>query len=73
MNAYIYTGKGGDGKGLTEKEKNAVLIPTQAVIRLAKPQFNTNINITTDYWYTSVEMSKELLKRGLTTVGTLKK
>lgn len=73
LNAYIYTGKGCDGKCLTEQERKNLLIPTQAVLTLAKPHLHSNRNITTDNWYSSVELSKELLKKGLTTVGTLKK
>lgn len=73
LNAYIYTGTGSDGKYLTEEERQNLLKPTQAVLSLAKAQFGTNRNITTDNWYSSVELTNELLKRGLTTVGTLKK
>ena len=40
---------------------------------LARPYFNTNRNITTDNWFTSVELSEDLLlNHGLTTVGTLR-
>ncbi|XP_054290049.1 piggyBac transposable element-derived protein 3-like [Macrosteles quadrilineatus] len=71
-NAYIYTGKGSDGVGLTEAEKN-LSIPTQSVVRLCKVIEGTNRNVTADNWFSSVEGVDELRKRKLTYVGTLKK
>lgn len=71
-NWYIYCGKGSDGKGLSDAEKN-LLIPSQAVIKLAKPIEKTRRNITADNWFSSVELANELLKHDLTYVGTLKK
>lgn len=71
-NVYLYTGKGSDGFGLGEEERKKS-VPTQAVLRLCRPIFNTNMNITTDNWYSSMELLQELKKKGLTTVGTLKK
>lgn len=39
---------------------------------LARPYFHTNRNITTDNWFTSFELAKDLLCNcGLRTVGTL--
>lgn len=70
-NAYIYAGKGTDGYGLTSDEKK-LGIPTQVVLRLCKPLYNSNRNITTDNWYTSVQAANCLLEKGLTLVGTLK-
>lgn len=70
-NAYIYTGKGSDGVGLTEAEKN-LSIPTQSVVRLCKVIEGTNRNVTADNWFSSVEGVDELCKRKLNTyVGTL--
>lgn len=71
-NAYIYTGKGSDGIGLTESEKN-LSIPTQSAIRLCKTIEGTNRNVTADNWFSSIECMDELHKRKLTYVGTLKK
>lgn len=71
-NAYIYTGKGSDGVGLTETEKT-LSIPTQSVIRLCKPIERINRNVTADNWFSSLEVVDELCKRKLTYLGTLKK
>lgn len=71
-NAYIYCGKGSDGLGLSEEEQKSSK-PTQAVIRLAKPLFGSNRNITADNWFTSIELVDILLKNKLTYVGTVKK
>lgn len=71
-NTYLYCGKGSDGLYLSEDEKK-YNIPTQAVLRLCKPIFGTNRNITTDNWYTSIELANVLKNKQLTLVGTLKK
>lgn len=71
-NTYLYTGKGSDSHTLSEVDKKKP-IPTQAVLRLCKPIYNSNRNVTTDNWYSSIELSQELKIKGLTTVGTLKK
>ncbi|XP_047531408.1 piggyBac transposable element-derived protein 4-like [Vanessa atalanta] len=71
-NTYLYTGKDSDGHTLNSEERKAS-IPTQAVIRLCKPIYGSNRNITTDNWYSSLELLEALKNRGLTTVGTLKK
>lgn len=71
-NAYIYSGKGSDGNTLNNEEKR-LAIPTQSVIRLARPFEHTNRNVTADNWFSSVELVTELKKRGLTYLGTLKK
>lgn len=72
LNGYIYTGRNCDGFGLTNEEKN-FLVPTQSVIRLTKPIYNTNRNVTADNWFSSVQLARELLSRKLTYVGTLRK
>lgn len=71
-NAYIYTGRGSDSRGLNEEEKKLKL-PSQSVVRLCKPIEKTNRNITADNWFSSLEIVHELRKRGLTYVGTLRK
>lgn len=43
------------------------------VQRLCKPNFNTGRNMTTDNWYTSAPLAQSLLKKGLTTIGTIRK
>lgn len=72
FNSYIYCGKDSDGQGLSEDEKK-LSKPTQSVIRLAKPLFQTNRNITADNWFSSVELARTLRENGLTYVGTIKK
>lgn len=71
-NTYLYTGKGSDAsKSLPEDIRKS--IPTQAVLRLCRPIFNSNRNVTTDNWYSSMELLTSLRERKLTTIGTLKK
>lgn len=72
FNAYIYSGKGSDGQTLTPEEQQ-LKIPTQAVVRLAKSVYGTKRNITTDNWFTSIELGEELWKNKLTLVGTMRK
>lgn len=71
-NTYLYCGKGSDGMSLSENEKK-YNIPSQAVLRLCKPIYGTNRNITTDNWYTSLELANILKEKQLTLVGTVKK
>lgn len=71
-NAYVYCGRDTDGIGLLPEEKRFSK-PTQSVIRLAKPLFNTRRNITADNWFSSVELAELLFSKGLTYVGTLRK
>lgn len=72
-NAYIYTGAGSDGRGLTESQQNFLMKPTQCVVRLCKPIEHTNRNVTADNYFSSIETVDELNKRELTYVGTMKK
>uniref|UniRef100_A0A1B6LUY7 PiggyBac transposable element-derived protein domain-containing protein n=1 Tax=Graphocephala atropunctata TaxID=36148 RepID=A0A1B6LUY7_9HEMI len=72
FNAYIYTGKGSDGEGLNEKEKN-LSVPTQSLIKLCQPIQGSNRNVTADNWFSSLDGVEELEKRKLTYVGTLRK
>lgn len=71
-NAYIYTGKGSDGEGLSPAEKN-LGVPTQSVLRLSKPIENSNRNITADNWFSSIQLMQLLKAKKLTYLGTLKK
>lgn len=71
-NGYIYTGKGSDGVGLTEKQKE-LSIPTQSLIRLCKKIKGSNRNITADNWFSSIEAVDKLRKMKLTYVGTMRK
>ncbi|XP_043471836.1 piggyBac transposable element-derived protein 3-like [Leptopilina heterotoma] len=71
-NAYIYCGKNSDSQGLTPEEQK-FLKPTQSVLRLSKPLYKSNRNVTADNWFSSVEVVQELKKNGLTYVGTIKK
>lgn len=69
---HIYAGKDSDGIGLTGEDRK-MQKPTQSVIRLAKPIFGSNRNITADNYFSSVELVSELKERKLTYVGTLRK
>ncbi|XP_035210004.1 uncharacterized protein LOC118184445 isoform X2 [Stegodyphus dumicola] len=71
-NTYLYCGKDSDGISVEESWKKFSK-PSQAVLRLSKPIFNTNRNVTADNWFSSIELTTELLKNGLTYVGTVKK
>ncbi|GBP03272.1 PiggyBac transposable element-derived protein 4 [Eumeta japonica] len=71
-NGYIYAGEGSDSIGMTSEEKK-YLILTQCVLRLTKPIQGSNRNVTTDNWFSSVELVDKLAKRNLTYVGTVKK
>ncbi|KAK9744972.1 Transposase IS4 [Popillia japonica] len=71
-NAYIYTGKDSESFGLGGEEKK-FLKPTQAVLRQAKPLFNSCRNITTDNWYSSIQLVDVLGNNNWTYVGTVKK
>jgi hypothetical protein len=71
-NAYTYAGKDTDGQGLTVNEKK-LNKPSQAGIRLVKPLYNSNRNLTADNWFSSAELAKHLLANQITFVGTLKK
>lgn len=71
-NAYIYSGKNSDGMGINEEYKK-LLKPTQAVLRLAEPIFNSSRNITADNWYSSIQLVDILRTKNLTYVGTMKK
>ncbi|XP_046683636.1 uncharacterized protein LOC124369628 [Homalodisca vitripennis] len=72
-NAYISTGVGSDGIGLTDHQQDFLLKPTQSVVRLCKPIERTNRNVTANNYFSSIETGDELKKRGLTYVGTMKK
>ena len=47
--------------------------PFDITMRLARPILTTGRNITTDNWYTSIEIAEALLAKDTTIVGTLKK
>ncbi|XP_024085514.1 piggyBac transposable element-derived protein 4-like [Cimex lectularius] len=70
--AYIYSGKGSDGFGLTSEEKE-LKVPTQALIKLTNCIKNSGKNITADNYFCSVEACRELTRRKLTLVGTMRK
>lgn len=72
LNAYIYLGKDSDGLNLSA-ENQRLKKPTQAVLRLISPIEGSNRNITTDNWYTSIELLEQMKKKKLTVVGTLRK
>jgi len=65
VSSNIYTGAGTHAPGLP--------VPTQAVLDLVSTVSGTNRNITTDNYYTSIPLDKELKFRKLTLVGTIEK
>lgn len=72
LNAYIYTGKDSDGFGLSVEE-NKYSKPTQAVLRLTRPLYNTNRSVTFDNWFSSIPLLEIMKQKGLTCIGTLRK
>lgn len=72
LNAYIYLGKDSDGCNLSA-EYQRLKKPTQAVLRLIPPIEGSNRNVTTDNWYTSIELLEQMKQKQLTVVGTLRK
>lgn len=71
-NGYIYTGKDSDSTGLDSAEQEFSL-PMQAVLKLAKCIKNSGRNVTTNNYFCSIPLCKELSKHGLTIVSTLSK
>lgn len=65
VNSEIYSGK--------RNEKSKFLVLTETVCRLVQPVAFTSRNITGDNWYSSMELTNELLKQKLTYVGMLQK
>lgn len=72
VDAYIYLGKDSDSQSLPI-EYQRLSKPTQAVMRLVASIEGTHRNVTTDNWFTSVELMQMLKQKQLTLVGTLKK
>ncbi|XP_026323319.1 uncharacterized protein LOC113232756 [Hyposmocoma kahamanoa] len=72
LNTYLYCGKNTDGLTLTSEEQKQP-IPVQACLRLCRPIFNSNRNLTTDNWYTSMELVSIMQSKGITVVGTMRK
>lgn len=72
LNAYIYTGKDSDGLNLPT-EYSRLKKPTQAVMRLVPCIEGTNRNVSTDNWFTSIELVNLLKEKQLTLVGTMRK
>ena len=66
-NLEIYCGKQPDGPYSVSNK------PADIVKRLVEPSKGKNRNLTTDNWYTSYPLAKELLKNKITLVGTLRK
>lgn len=61
-----------DSIGLTSQDQK-LLVPTQCVLRLTQPFEGSNLNVTADNWFSSIQLIDELSKRELTYVGTMKK
>lgn len=72
LDAYLYLGKDSDGIGLAA-EYQRLNKPTQAVLRLITSIEGTHRNVTTDNWFTSMELLSVLNQKQLTLVGTMKK
>lgn len=67
VNLEIYAGKQPDGKYFLSNK------PTDIVMRLAEPIFNSGHNITADNWFSSIELVNLLKPKKLSYVGTLRK
>ena len=67
IKSEVYVGKG------TYNSSSHLPIPTQAVLELTDCLNKTNRNITTDNYYTSISLAKELKECGVTLIGTMKK
>lgn len=72
LNTYLYCGKNTDGLTITDDEKK-LPIPVQACLRMCQPFHNYNRNITTDNWFTSMELVTAMHAKGLTVVETINK
>lgn len=69
VKSIAYTGAG----TFVDQAHMDVPVPTKAVLGLVDCIEGTNRNVTTDNYYTSIPLAKELKSRKLTLVGTLKK
>lgn len=69
-NAYPLRGIPDTGK---EGNTRSVGLAKNVVERLCEPYYGTNRNITMDNYFTSKELAENLLGKGLTIVGTLRK
>lgn len=67
LNLEIYCGKQMPGPYLKSNK------PDDIVKRLVEPIKGSKRNITTDNYYTSYTLAKDLLEKGLTLLGTMKK
>ncbi|KAJ4426170.1 hypothetical protein ANN_26979 [Periplaneta americana] len=67
VNAFIYSGK------WNFPNPRKLSIPTQNELSLVMEYADSNRNITGDNWFSSVELVDELLKVGLTYIGTVRK
>ena len=67
MNAEIYEGKGSKQRGFR------TLAEYYLLGNLTKPILGGNRTICCDNWFTSIPAAQELLKKGTTIVGTLRK
>lgn len=67
-NLELYCGKQPDGP-----YSNQSNTPFEIVSRLVEPYKGKNRNLTCDNWYSSYPLAKDLLKKKITMVGTLKK
>ncbi|XP_060855594.1 piggyBac transposable element-derived protein 4-like [Metopolophium dirhodum] len=66
-NLEIYCGKQDTGPFVTSNK------PYDIVTRLTEPIQKSKRNVTTDNWFSSYPLAENLLKNGLTFMGTLKK
>lgn len=67
INLEIYCGKQEPGQYLVSNAAQDI------VLRLAKPLYGSNRNITGDNWFSSIPLVDALLEKKLTYVGTLRK
>ncbi|KAJ8929413.1 hypothetical protein NQ314_017899, partial [Rhamnusium bicolor] len=45
---------------------------SNSALSVVEPLYSSNRNVTTDRWFTSIELARNLLSHGLTTIGTIR-
>ena len=69
---YLLRGIPYVGKKGTNTEDAAFGLGYYFTTELLKPYYNSNRNVTTDNWFTSIKLANDLLNCGITLVGTIR-
>ena len=67
FNAVPYLGRD------TSEDRQGMQLGEYAVMTLLEPYFQGGYNVTTDNFFTSLQLAEQLLRRNITLVGTMKK